>query len=253
MELIIFLIFLIFVIIIWDVVYIVNKCITINNYFTLRGVSVKKNIYGNTWKYVFNMQEFLPFIYSLYDEFPNEKYLFSNFISFLLFSDILKIYFHRITGFYSEGLPIYLIRDAAIFKQIAISGFSSFENHQFLIGPEMDSVMGNTLFSLCGKKWQMMRKHLKPGFTSVKLTSYFKLVQKCAIQSCMAIAEKENEMVDLFSRYSNDVILSTAFGVEINSFLDRHNKFGNGKENSTIFIDKIKLENSFIFFCSMAV
>lgn len=129
--------------------------------------------------------------------------------------------------------PIYFLRDPELFKQIAIKEFDSFEDHRFIIEPEMDSLMGNTLFLMRGQKWREMRTTLSPAFTGSKMRLMFDLVSECAIQSCNAIDVKKIdknidesiEMRDFYSRYTNDVIASCAFGLKINSFNDRNNEF----------------------------
>lgn len=128
--------------------------------------------------------------------------------------------------------PQYLIRDPQIFKQIAVKYFDSFEDHKFLIDPEIDTLFGNTVFLMQGKKWRDMRATLSPAFTGNKMRLMFELVRDCALNSVAFLqhSSKQNETVSLemgefFSRYGSDVIASSAYGVNINSFQDKDNEF----------------------------
>lgn len=129
--------------------------------------------------------------------------------------------------------PIYLVRDPDLFKQMAIKDFESFENHKFVIDPKLDSLIGNTIFSMSGKKWRDMRSTLSPAFTGRKMRGMFELIRECAeeaadcLQRNPATVGGSNflEMRGFLARYANDVIASCAFGLKINSHKDRDNRF----------------------------
>lgn len=128
--------------------------------------------------------------------------------------------------------PVYLLRDPELFKQIAIKDFDSFEDHKFVLDPEADSLIGNTVFMMCGQKWRDMRTTLSPAFTGCKMRLMFELVRECAVASTeyfnnetMQTREHVVEIKEFYARYTNDVIASCAFGLKINSLDDRHNTF----------------------------
>lgn len=127
--------------------------------------------------------------------------------------------------------PVFFVRDPELFKMIAIKEFDSFEDHKFIIEPNMDSMMGNTLFLMRGQTWREMRTTLSPAFTGCKMRHMFELIRECAMQSCDSLlgqsnrTEHEIELTDFFSRYTNDVIASSAFGLKLNSFNDTTNEF----------------------------
>lgn len=83
-----------------------------------------------------------------------------------------------------------------------------------------------------------MRATLSPAFTGSKMRQMFELITECSegiVKHFMKRAENgekiDVEMKDLFSRYTNDVIATCAFGIKINSFDDPKNSFyTNGKE-----------------------
>lgn len=71
---------------------------------------------------------------------------------------------------------------------------------------------------------------LSPSFTASKLKGMFNLINQCALdlKEFLLKGHKESEAVDmkdLFTRYTNDVIASAAFGMTVNSLKERENEF----------------------------
>lgn len=96
----------------------------------------------------------------------------------------------------------------------------------------MDILFGNSLFQLKGAKWRDMRATLSPAFTGSKMRQMFDLVSECGDEMTKTLSTEakstggvDYEMKDLFSKYTNDVISSAAFGYKINSFKDPNNEF----------------------------
>lgn len=80
-----------------------------------------------------------------------------------------------------------------------------------------------------GNGWQDMRATLSPAFTSSKMRAMFLLMEECADQF-IEYFKKQNgvisvELKDTFTRFSNDVIGTTAFGVTCDSLKDKNNEF----------------------------
>lgn len=94
-----------------------------------------------------------------------------------------------------------------------------------------------------------MRNILSPSFTSSKMRLMYNLIKKVADNFNDYLINKnqqtiEMEIKDLFMRFSNDVIASTAFAVEVNSLEDRNNEFflmGKTVTNFTSLISFLKL------------
>ncbi|XP_055326850.1 uncharacterized protein LOC129580438 [Sitodiplosis mosellana] len=151
----------------------------------------------------------------------------------------------------------YIFRDPEAYKRIAIKDFANFEDHRVFIDEKMDSLLGNSLFALHGEKWRQMRATLSPAFTGSKMRLMFELVSECADEIMKHFlkqaksGEKINiEMKDFFSRYTNDVIATCAFGIKVNSIAEPNNDFFlNSKKmmNFTSFWNSIK----FVIFLSM--
>lgn len=140
-------------------------------------------------------------------------------------------------GTFNFKIPQYIIRDPELIKQISVKDFDHFQDHRGFTDAKADKFWGNTLFFLKGEKWRQMRATLSPAFTGSKMRQMFELVAECVDEVVNHFLKRiENgekvsvEMKDFFSRYTNDVIASCAFGLKINSFVDKDNDFFiNGK------------------------
>lgn len=160
----------------------------------------------------------------------------------------------RVYGAFDFTIRQYVFRDPEAFKRIAIKDFHYFEDRRVLFDEKMDSLFGNNLVSLHGEKWRQMRSTLSPAFTGSKMRQMFGLVSECADEIVKHFSERANnggninvDMKDFFSRYTNDVIASCAFGVKVNSFTDPNNDFfTNGKRLLNFFLSPL-LTIKFLF------
>nr|CAD7598281.1 unnamed protein product [Timema genevievae] len=141
---------------------------------------------------------------------------------------------HRLSGIFQFTRPRTIIRDIELLKMIAIKDFDHFMNHFSVVDPEMDQLFGGNLFLLKGQRWRDMRATLSPSFTSSKMKNMFILVLECGSQMVVFLEELVRksgkkvyalEMKDLSTRYTNDVIATTAFGVSVDSFRNPSNEF----------------------------
>lgn len=130
-----------------------------------------------------------------------------------------------------------MLRDADVIKKIGIKEFETFDHRDFLT-ETMDEVWASSLISLRGEEWRQMRSTLSPAFTGAKMRQMFELVTECADDVVKYFRKKsENgetiniEMKDLFTRYTNDVIATCAFGIKVDSLAEPENEFYlNGKK-----------------------
>ncbi|XP_032665497.1 uncharacterized protein LOC116841545 [Odontomachus brunneus] len=132
-------------------------------------------------------------------------------------------------GLYATTQPIIFIRDPELIKEIFVKNFEIFPNR---VGFSYinDPLFSKNLFSLQGQKWRDVRTMLSPAFTSSKMKTMFTLMLECAVDFAKALSEKSvNEsnvdMKDAFTKYTNDVIATCAFGIKVNSMSDPTNKF----------------------------
>lgn len=127
--------------------------------------------------------------------------------------------------------PVYIIKDADLAKQILIKDFDHFVNHRVSVDHEIDPVFGRNLFAIKDQRWRDMRNILSPAFTGSKMRFLFKVINTCAVQSVEQIQEitargsYDFEVKECFTRVTNDVIATAAFGVEVNSTKNVNNDF----------------------------
>lgn len=145
---------------------------------------------------------------------------------------MMKFEIYRIIGLFDFRVPFFMIRDPEVIKQLAVKDFDHFEDHRSFVDENTDRLFGNSLFMLKGEKWRDMRATLSPAFTGSKMRQMFTLISECAIdmteyfkEQAVNGSEVHCELKDVFSRYTNDVIATSAFGIRTNSFKDRDNDF----------------------------
>jgi len=125
--------------------------------------------------------------------------------------------------------PILVIRDLELIKNILVKNFEAFPDRQGFSNTN-DFLFKNNLFSLHGEKWRNVRNLLSPSFTSSKMKMMFTLMSECAVDfvKFMPTSSADEESIntkDVFSKYTNDVIATCAFGIKVNSMKDPTNKF----------------------------
>jgi cytochrome P450 family 9 len=127
---------------------------------------------------------------------------------------------------------MYFIRDPELIKRIGIKDFDYFTDHRMIFDAKVDPMFANSLIALRGQKWREMRASLSPAFTGSKMRQMFQSVLECGenmaktLLSQVATTNGQTyDMKDLFTRFTNDVIATTAFGIEVNSFKDKDNVF----------------------------
>ena len=195
------------------------------NYFTNRGVKFVRGypVVGTMYGLIAGKESFYDIIYHLYNEYPNEN----------------------IIGTYEMSLPVFIPRDPELVKQVAIQSFDHFLNHQPGFG-ESSPLLGRTLFFRKDQEWKDMRSTLSPAFTGNKMRMMFDLIQDSTLEFCKVIKKKSVENVegqengvynlkDIFSRYANDIIATTAFGLKVNSVVDKENELSKAGKMLTDF------------------
>lgn len=134
-----------------------------------------------------------------------------------------------------------IVAEPQLLRAILVRDFDHFTNHHDILLPaEQEPLLGNALLMLKDQKWRDMRSTMSAAFTGSKMRQMFVLIRRTVDGTVAAMrAECEAagsgvsgdsgdyvpELKDRFVRFMTDVIASTAFGVEINSLLDRDNVF----------------------------
>ncbi|XP_033230552.1 cytochrome P450 9e2-like [Belonocnema kinseyi] len=164
--------------------------------------------FGNMAPMVFRRIYLGNMVKNMYDNYSNAKYF----------------------GMYDFMKPVIVLRDLELVKSIGVKNFESFPNHRTFVKETWDPLFARNLFSLTGEKWHNVRNLLSPAFTSSKMKTMYKLISQCAIDFTEFLAKdtKNNqvrEMKDAFTRYTNDVIATCAFGIKIDSMKNPENEF----------------------------
>ncbi|XP_049951753.1 cytochrome P450 9e2-like isoform X1 [Schistocerca serialis cubense] len=147
---------------------------------------------------------------------------------------------HPYAGLFSFTIPVLLIRDPELIRSITVKDFDHFTDHMNFINAEKSNPLSQKmLVALKGKEWHDMRTTLSPAFTTMKIKNMFMLIADIG-QQVVAYLEKrtgdfdvstgnENllvlEMKDFFTRITNDVIATTAFGIKVDSLSEPDNLF----------------------------
>lgn len=128
--------------------------------------------------------------------------------------------------------PMFLVRDPELVRKIAIKDFDHFGDHKLFFESHQDTLFGNSLIMLNGEKWRDMRNTLSPAFTGSKMRQMFEMVGNCAFDMSEHFKAQVRsgkilnlEMKNMFTKCTNDVIATAAFGISVDSFANEKNDF----------------------------
>ncbi|KAH0999930.1 hypothetical protein HUJ04_008166 [Dendroctonus ponderosae] len=180
------------------------------NHFTKMGVKQTKPwpIFGDQWRTVFRQMSFLDSIEYYYNMFPGTRY----------------------SGFYQFSIPTLITKDPELIKQITVKDFDHFSDHRSFVDADVDPLWAGNLFALTGQKWKEMRATLSGSFTSSKMKNMFHLMNGAAENFVNFFLSKNEELIEVemkntFTRFTNDIIATTAFGIEVDSLKYPNNDF----------------------------
>ncbi|XP_072749237.1 cytochrome P450 9e2-like [Anoplolepis gracilipes] len=180
------------------------------NFFKKHGIPHKTPLplLGNMGSTLFRQKSMADLVKSIYDLSPKAKYV----------------------GLYDLTRPLIVLRDPELIKSVTLKHFDMFMDHPTFIDETQDPFFGKNLIFLRGERWRDVRSILSPAFTSSKMKSMFKLMSDCGADfvnylSQLPAEKKEMEMKDIFTRYTNDVIATCAFGISVNSMRNPENEF----------------------------
>lgn len=132
-------------------------------------------------------------------------------------------------GIYLYTRTTVLITNLDLVKSIMVKDFNLFMNRGSYYN-EKDDPLSAHLVNLEDDPWRNLRQKLTPTFSSGKIKMMFDTISVKA-DKLVSTIEKETvangqlEVKDVLSRFTTDVIGSTAFGIECNSLEDKNTKF----------------------------
>ncbi|XP_012347837.2 cytochrome P450 9e2 [Apis florea] len=136
----------------------------------------------------------------------------------------------KYVGMFEMFNPIIIIRDLDLIKSITMKNFDQFPDHRPMFCKNVDPMLGEMLFFMDGDEWKEHRSLLSPTFTSSKIKIMFLRMSECAKRFVHHLTklpenEREMEMKELLTRYTNDVIASYVYGVNVDSMEEPSNVF----------------------------
>ncbi|CAG9773671.1 unnamed protein product [Ceutorhynchus assimilis] len=164
---------------------------------------------GDAWPLFLGYKNPIEWMYWIYNLYPDKKLI----------------------GIYQFYMPFLLLKDPDLFKQIAVKDFDYFTDHKGLsVSEDVDPLWGKNLFSLKGQRWREMRSLLSGSFTSSKMRIMYTLIAEESKKFANHFEKKKEvfmdvELKDIFTRYTNDVIASTSFGIKVDSLENPSNEF----------------------------
>ncbi|OAD56183.1 Cytochrome P450 9e2 [Eufriesea mexicana] len=180
------------------------------DYFEKRNIPCLKvnPLMGSIWKAVLQQSTFADIVKEAYNVHPEAKYV----------------------GFFDFSMPVIMLKDLDLIKSITVKNFEHFPDHRNLQNEDTEPMFNKNLFALRGERWKEVRNLLSPAFTSSKMKMMYVLMRDCAKEygNYLANLKEEESIIELknaFTRYTNDVIATCAFGVNVNSMKDPKNKF----------------------------
>ncbi|TDG51975.1 hypothetical protein AWZ03_001645 [Drosophila navojoa] len=133
-------------------------------------------------------------------------------------------------GIYLTLRPALLVRDAQLAYDMLVKDFASFHDRGVYVDEKHDALSAN-LFSMEGKSWRGMRTKMSPSFTSGKLKAMFSTSDDVADKMVAHVNKKlqqsgttEFDMKNLMACYGIDIIASTIFGLDVDSFTQPDNE-----------------------------
>ncbi|XP_046959650.1 uncharacterized protein LOC124529785 [Vanessa cardui] len=190
--------------------------------------------FGNMTRLAFQREHLAEHFHRIYKAFPDERFV----------------------GRYEFSKPTLLIHDLELVKKITIKDFEYFLDHRGFTDEKVEPLFGRNLFSLKGQEWKDMRSTLSPAFTSSKIKHMVPFMVEVGEQMIRTLKKKIEESdgyidvdcKDLTSRFATDVIASCAFGLKVDSQMEKENRFYvMGKAASTF-----KLRQLFLLFALSA-
>ncbi|XP_060523176.1 uncharacterized protein LOC132700075 [Cylas formicarius] len=164
-------------------------------------------VLGDSWSTVLGLKNFSDLLQTVYNLYPDARY----------------------TGMYQFYTPVVLVKDPELIKSITVKNFDHFTDRRTFLDPEADPVSGRNLLSLKGQRWRDMRGTLSGSFTSSKMKFIFELMNDTAQRFVEHLKNRDDvielELKDTFTRFANDVIATSAFGLTVDSLSQPENEF----------------------------
>uniref|UniRef100_A0A1A9X5E7 Cytochrome P450 n=1 Tax=Glossina brevipalpis TaxID=37001 RepID=A0A1A9X5E7_9MUSC len=136
-----------------------------------------------------------------------------------VYQDIYNAYSHLswigIYRLFQE--PAIIVRSQELLKEVMIRNFNHFQDNVLWINPKRDPIAQYNPFVARGDKWRQMRFEILPIFTPSKVKLSFPHIAATCNKLKLYIENKLDincfEAKNLFSKYTLDVVVSAAYGL----------------------------------------
>ncbi|KAH8417455.1 hypothetical protein KR222_000257 [Zaprionus bogoriensis] len=144
--------------------------------------------------------------------------------------DVYKTSTEPVVGIYLTLRPALLVRDAQLAHDMLVKDFANFHDRGVYVDEKHDPISAG-LFAQEGSDWRATRNKLSPSFSSGKLKGMF-CTSEATADKMMAYLNStlpqtgagETDMKKLMSSYAIDIVASTIFGLEVDSFQNPNNE-----------------------------
>lgn len=148
----------------------------------------------------------------------------------VIISNFVNNLFCSYFGIFQFFTPTLVLKDPELIRSITVKNFDHFMDHTGLVTTDVDKMWDKGLFASIGMHWRHLRKTISPVFTSSKMRMIYVLMDNCGRDFVDYFHNQQSDTIDvdlkeIFMYYTNDVIASTAFGIECNSLKDKNNDF----------------------------
>ncbi|CAH1257828.1 CYP3A4 [Branchiostoma lanceolatum] len=136
-------------------------------------------------------------------------------------------------GVYEGQLPVLIVADTKLIKQINVKEFPNFANRRLM--PGNGPVMKYSLTVLQDAEWKRVRSYMSPFNSAYSLKQLCYLIENTSDNLVAAMKRHHDagqyvDVKEIFGCYTMDVISSTGFGTDVNSL----------NEPDSIFIKNVK-------------
>ncbi|XP_036597167.1 cytochrome P450 3A8-like [Trichosurus vulpecula] len=134
----------------------------------------------------------------------------------------------KIWGFFDGRQPVLAIMDPEIIKSVMVKECYSVFTNRRNFGPT--GILESSISIAEDDQWKRVRTVLSPTFTSGKLKEMFPIIIQYGdvlVKNMQKEAEKSKPVTlkDIFGAYSMDVIISTSFGVSVDSLNNKNDPY----------------------------
>ncbi|XP_019875569.2 probable cytochrome P450 6a23 [Aethina tumida] len=131
--------------------------------------------------------------------------------------------------------PTYVPVDLDIIKNIMQQDFQHFNSHGTYFNEKGDPLSAH-LFALSRQKWRNLRTKLTPTFTSGKMKMMFSRLVECGeglkeMMDEFSQSGKAMDIKEMLQRFTIDIIVSCAFGLECDTMKNPDNDFASKGRN----------------------